>query len=363
MSGALLLVGDSQSNANLYYRTHFLAGDPFAYAEAGGRAVLVVSSMERGRAEKESIVPEVRAFGDFGNKRLDSTVLRGLLAEIGTNEVAVEAVFPVGYADDLRAAGIAVTVDHELLVAERRHKTAEEIAAITAAQRVTERAMGRAIELIASSKSLNGALHIGGIPLTSERLRGEIEMLFLREGMDFSLAPIVAGGPGAADPHWLGAGPLRECEAIVIDLFPRSRKTRYFADMTRTVVKGQPPALLADMYEATSRALDAALGAIRPGADGKDVHEAADTVFREAGFHPDGRGPLYIHSTGHGVGLDIHEGPGLSSRSVELRPGDVITVEPGLYDPTVGGVRIEELVVVTEDGSTNLTRFPREFVV
>jgi Xaa-Pro aminopeptidase len=363
MSGALLLVGDSESNANLYYRTHFLAGDPFAYAENGDRALLIVSSMERGRAEKESIVSTVRSFDDFGSRSLTADGLRAALAEIGADEVSVERVFPVGVADELRAAGVTLTVDANLLVDQRRHKSADEIAAISASQRVAEQAMTRAVDLISRSEERNGFLHVAGIPLTSERLRTEIEEIFLRNGMALSHPAIVAGGPGAADPHWLGFGPLRAGEAIVLDLFPRSRSTRYFADMTRTVVKGQPSELLQAMYDATLAAIDAALAAIGPGADGRDVHEAADAVFREAGFHENGRGPRYIHSTGHGVGLDIHENPGLRSSSVELRPGDVITVEPGLYDPNVGGVRIEDLVVVTEDGYTNLTNFPRQFQV
>jgi Xaa-Pro aminopeptidase len=363
MSSALLLVGDSESNANLYYRTHFLAGDPFAYAENGDRALLIVSSMERGRAEKESTVATVRSFDDFGSKSLTADGLKAALAEIEAEDVTVERTFPVGLADELRAAGVTLTVDPDLLVDERRHKSSDEISAIAESQRITERAMTRAVELIAQSEDRNGFLHVAGIPLTSERLRGEIEAIFLRDGMDLSHPPIVAGGPGAADPHWLGAGPIRAAEAVVLDLFPRSRTTRYFADMTRTVVKGQPGELLQAMYDATSAALDAALAAIGPGADGREVHEAADAVFREAGFHENGRGPRYIHSTGHGVGLDIHENPGLRSISVELRPGDVITVEPGLYDPAVGGVRIEDLVVVTEHGFTNLTNFPRQFQV
>jgi Xaa-Pro aminopeptidase len=373
MSNAILLVGDSVSNSNLFYKTHFLAGDPFVYAETGEQKLLVVNSMEQGRAQKESKVDAVRTFDQYGYRELTrelndrtaafSHILQRILNDLHTDAATVEGDFPVMYADALRANGVALTVDPHLLVSERRIKSGEEISAIEEAQRATERAMARAIETIGESEIIGDTLHYAGIPLTSERLRSEIEALFLREDMDSSHTPITAGGPGAADPHWLGSGPLRAGQAIVLDLFPRSKRTRYFADMTRTVVKGQPDETLIAMYDATSRALDAALSQIRAGANGKDVHTAADDVFKDAGFHGEGPGPRYIHSTGHGVGLDIHEGPSLGSQDVELQPGDVVTVEPGLYDPTIGAVRLEDLVVVTDDGYTNLTRFPRQFIL
>jgi Xaa-Pro aminopeptidase len=222
--------------------------------------------------------------------------------------------------------------------------------------------VGRAIEILAESEDLHGVLHFGGIPLTSERLRAEIEVALTREGMDTSASPIVAGGPGAADPHWLGSGPLRPGEAIVLDVFPRSKANRYWADMTRTVAKGDPGELVRRMYAAVLRAQEAALAEIRAGANGRDVHAAVQAVFAEEGFAGED-GPRYIHGTGHGVGLEIHEGPALTSMDVELREGDVVTVEPGLYDPAVGAVRIEDLVVVTQDGCRNLTRFPKQLEI
>jgi Xaa-Pro aminopeptidase len=373
MNDAILLFGASETNANLLYRTRFLAGDPFAYAEADGRSMLIVNAMEKGRAQKESSVRDVCSFDDFGYLELAketndrplalARVLQRVLRELGSDSAAVESTFPVLYADLLRQEGVTLSVDPELLALERRRKTMEEIAAIEEAQRATEKVMAHAIDIIANSEPMNDVLVYDGIPLTSERLRSEIELFLMRHEMDPSLAPIVAGGPGAADPHFLGAGPLRPGEAIVLDIFPRSKRTRYFADMTRTVVKGTPSDALRAMYEATSRALDAALSTIRASVTGKEVHQAVLDTYARAGYGEDGAGPRMIHGTGHGVGLEIHERPNLGSLGGELLPGDAITVEPGLYDPSIGGVRLEDLVIVTDDGHQNLTRFPRQFEV
>jgi Xaa-Pro aminopeptidase len=367
------LVGDSTANANLLYKTGFLAGDTFAYAECDGHGLLLVNSMELGRAKKESSVEDVRSFDDFGYRDLVkergdrnaafATVLNRALQAMGSDGVVVEGQMPVLYADGLRAEGRSLRVDPELLIDDRRSKKSWEIAAIEESQAAANKAMAHAIGLIAESDEKGGILHVGGIPLTSERLRAEIQALLLRLGMETPQGPIAAAGPGAADPHWLGEGPLRPGEAVVLDIFPRSNRTRYFADMTRTVVKGPAPESLRTMYDATSRALDAALEVIEPGVDGSEVHDAVRQVFADAGFEGDGPGARFIHGTGHGIGLDIHEQPGLGSTHVELKPGDVITVEPGLYDPVVGGVRLEDLVVVTEDGIRNLTDFPRQLEV
>jgi Xaa-Pro aminopeptidase len=368
MSGAMLLVGDSETNQNLYYKTRFLAGDPFIYYEIDGRRLLVVSPMEHGRAQKESIVPEVQTFDDFGYTDMVreskdpaqsfSQVLRKIVDGSG-DPVRVQATFPVLYADQLRQAGVELAIETKLLSPERRRKSEEEIQAIEEAQRATERAAALAIDIVRASEDVRGILHFKGIPLTSERLSGEIELSLTRDGFDPS-TPVVAGGPGAADPHWRGSGPLRAGEAIVIDIFPRSKSTRYFADMTRTVVRGEPHEPLQAMYDAVVAALDCALGTIKAGVSGKEVHEAALKTLRSHGFQGD-TGPRMNHGTGHGVGLDIHEGPSLGVTDLPLAEGDVVTVEPGLYDPAIGGVRVEDLVVVTAEGYRNLTRFSREF--
>lgn len=367
---AILLTGDSHHNQNLYYKTHFLA-EGLIYLEVGGEGTLITSDMERGRAEKESSVGTVRTLDELGfreameqlndRQRAFTTAMSRAIREAGADRLVVADDFPAIYADNFRLEGFDVQIDPKLLVAARRQKSPEEIAAIEEAQRATERSAARALEILGESEVHGDTLHYKGIPLTMERLRSEVEVSLVRDNMD-PLSPITAAGKGAADPHWIGYGPIRPGEAIVMDIFPRSKRTRYFSDMTRTVVKGQPSELLQRMYEAALRAQEAAFAEIRAGANGKDVHQAAVNAFRDAGF--DGEtGPRYIHSTGHGVGLDIHEAPGLGTLDVELRENEVVTVEPGLYDPEVGGVRIEDTVVVTNDGYRNITRFPKQFQV
>lgn len=369
MTDAMLLVGDSETDQNLYYTTHFLAGDPFVYLFHGGERLLVVSPMERGRAEKQSTVALVKTFDDFGYTELTkggqnraeafATVIARITSEVD-GALRVAGSFPVAYADRLREAGRTLAIDSDLLESERREKSSEEINAIEDAQRATERATARAFALLSASEERNGILHLDGGPLTSERLRTEIELALVKDGLDPG-TPIVAGGPGAADPHWVGGGPLRAGESIVFDVFPRDKRTRYFADMTRTVVKGEPSPLLQDMYDAVLAAQQRALGMIASGVNGRDVHAAVVETFRQRGFAGDGTGPRYTHGTGHGVGLDIHEAPGIRDADVILLEHDVVTVEPGLYDPEVGAVRIEDLVVVTADGCRNLTEFEKRF--
>jgi Xaa-Pro aminopeptidase len=373
MTDAMLLVGDSERDQNLYYKTHFLAGDPFVYMESNGRKVLLTNSMELGRAEKESVVSEVKTLDDFGFKEsfeatgdvygaLAQTVAH-LSHDLGASGITIGPLFPVLIADHLRADGFELDIDPELLHMERRIKSRHELDAISEVQQATERAVQRGVGMIARSEERDGVLYVEGRPLTSERVRAEIEGSLLAEGMDTGLTPIIAGGPGAADPHWTGTGPLRAGEAIVMDVFPRSKRSRYFSDMTRTVVKGAPSPELAAMYDSVLQAQEAALREIRAGADGKKVNDAVLEVFRERGYAGDELGPKYIHGTGHGVGLDIHELPNLGTTSVELLEGDVVSVEPGLYDPTIGAIRIEDLVAVTRDGYLNFTKFPKQFEI
>jgi len=263
MSKPLLLVGESTSNQNLFYKTRFLAGDPFFYLESSEASTLVVSAMELGRGQKESIVEDVRSFNDLGyvelyrrygdSRRAIAQLSVRLLQEYGSNAVRVEPGLPVQFADVLRAEDFDLEIDTHMVVEERRHKCDEEIAAIAAAQAATERALGHAVALIEASEERAGYLHFNGIPLTSERIRAEIEIGLLRENLVSEMESTVAGGRAAADPHARGSGPLVAHEAIVMDIFPRSRQSRYFADITRTVVKGTPAPAVRAMSNAIAR--------------------------------------------------------------------------------------------------------------
>jgi Xaa-Pro aminopeptidase len=371
MSEPLFLVGESTSNQNLFYKTRFLAGDPFIYAEFGDLSTLVVPAMEVGRARKESSVEDVRAVNDLGYVELyrqygDSRcalaqVAVRLLREHHVRTVRVEPTLPLQFAEILRTEGIELMIDARMIVDQRRRKSSVEIAAIEAAQGATERALGRAITLIEGSEEHAGVLHFNGIPLTSERIRTEIEIDLLHENLVSEVDSTVASGPIAADPHARGHGAFRWGEAIVMDIFPRSRSSRYFADITRTMVKGDPSDKVRAMYEAVMQAHDTALSLVRPGANGADIHRAVLAVFRAAGYDGRPERPSMPHGTGHGLGLDIHEAPRLGEIDVELVEDEVITIEPGLYHPDIGGVRVEDTIVVTQDGYRNLTSMSKRF--
>jgi Xaa-Pro aminopeptidase len=262
---------------------------------------------------------------------------------------------------------LAVTVDTTGVIGESREvKTDAEVEYVAVTQEANEAAMAAAERLLSEATSGDGQLLHGGEPLTSERVKREIEMTLLEHGCALD-ETIVACGGQAADPHDRGTGPLQPGEPIIVDIFPRDKTSKYHADMTRTFVVGSPAEQLEEWFSLTREALEEALATVEAGATGKAVHAAACDVYENAGLptlraEPDTE-TGFIHSTGHGVGLDVHEGPSLSPRGGELEAGHIITVEPGLYDPAIGGVRIEDIVAVTADGYRNLTDYPIELVV
>ena len=218
-------------------------------------------------------------------------------------------------------------------------------------------------------------LQLDGAPFTAERLRAIVEGRLLELGYA-SDGAIIAPGPQAADPHMMGSGPLHRGEPIVMDIFPQHKTSRYWADMTRTVAKGEPAEEILRMYEVVKRAQDAGIKALRPGITGREVHELVEDIIFEAGYdtlrpgqqhRAPANGALpkgFIHGTGHGVGLEIHEAPSVGrGGTAPLAVGDVVTVEPGVYDPEIGGVRLEDMLLITPEGSRNFTRAPRQLIV
>ncbi len=374
----LLIIGAPEDDAAAYHLSGFLAPDAVICARVNEKRYLAVSSLEYGRAEKQADVDELLSFDELGLKAL-ARELQGegsalaaasadLLKKLGSSSVSVPSGLGVVHADELRKRGVEVKPDGKLFAGMRRKKTEEEISFIEEAQRATEESCHHAADVLREAEvSGDGTLVWRGDTLTSETLRSEIDIHLLRNGF-IAVNTIAAGGKQAADPHERGSGPLRANETIILDIFPSSAKTRYYADMTRTFVKGEPSAEIRSMYEAVLDAQNVALSMIRSGVNGKDVHGKVSEVLHEAGYktllHDQIEGkPLtegFFHGTGHGVGLELHEGPSMGTQNVELEPGDVVTVEPGVYDPKLGGVRIEDLVVVTEDGRRNLTEFPKD---
>lgn len=364
------LIDDDASDADQRYVSGFTAPDPYQTLVTADGVHLLVSGLEYGRAAAEAGADSVSRRAAYDYQRLVAEhgqyegklrTLAAFLEDHGVDALAVPRTFPTGTADGLRDQGFAVTVEPEGIVTDiRATKTEWEVERIRASQRANEAAMARAEELIATADIADGTLVHDGEPLTSERVTEEIEVTLLRHGCALD-ETIVACGADGADPHDRGSGPLEADELIVIDIFPRDKETGYFADMTRTFARGDPGEEARRRYEVTHEAYEAAVETVAAGVTGADVHTAACDVIEDAGYETLRSDPNtetgFIHSTGHGVGLDIHEQPSVSPSGGDLEPGHVISIEPGIYDPAVGGVRIEDLIVVTEDGYENLTDY------
>jgi Xaa-Pro aminopeptidase len=373
---AYLIVSESVHSADMYYATGFLAHDPFIYLNSKNEKLLI-SDMELGRAKKESRVKDVLPTSGFGImeklralKDIDAAY-SGMIVEFLRCEnvlrIAVPYNFPVYLADIMRREGFEVIPVKSPFRSMREVKKENEIKAIEKAQRAGEKALAQAISAISNATVRNSILWSNNSPLTSENIRSIIETSLLSGGFE---APdiIVACGCGSADPHWQGEGDLHAGEPIVIDMVPRSKKERYYSDMTRTVVREAPSDEIRDMYSAVKDAQVAAISQIKAGITGSEVHgivcdtleaRGYETVRGKTGVFTEG----FIHSTGHGVGLDIHESPSLSESGKELKEGCVVTVEPGLYYKKTGGVRLEDVVVVTASGCKNLTMFEKNLVL
>lgn len=366
---------DDHNNADQYYLSGFDAPDPFISCYTPDGIHLLVSGLEYGRAQNEADAASVARLGAYDHRdRIDeygpqegrARVVAEFLADRDIGSVLVGARFPAGTADGLRDQGLTVTVDEDGAVGELRAvKSDEEVEHIREAQRANEAAMARAEELLDGAAIEDGTLVHEGEPLTSERIKQAIEIELLRHNCALD-ETIVACGADAADPHDRGSGPIEAGETVIIDIFPKSKDTRYHADMTRTFVRGEPAETAREWYDLTHEAYTAALDALEPGVTGAEVHDAVCDVYADAGeptLRDDPEAETgFIHGTGHGIGLEVHESPSVSiGADTELKPGHVVTIEPGLYDPAIGGVRIEDLVVVTEDGYENLAEYPIEF--
>jgi Xaa-Pro aminopeptidase len=370
------LIEADGEDSNQYYLSGYHAPDPFVTLYADGAVTVLVSGLEATRARTDSDAGTVRTLSEFDYREraaeMDPRLARkhvtaAFLADAGVESVTVPDAFPAGTAAVLRDHGIEVAPDETYALESVRAVKAEpEIEHVRATQRANEAAMAVAEDLIERATVADGALHLDGEPLTSERVRRRIEATLLEHGCGMDDC-IVAGGPAAARGHDSGSGPLRADEPIVVDIFPRDRETRYFGDMTRTFVKGDPSEQVREWYDLTHEAFEAALATIEAGVTGEAVHAAVCDVFEGAGYpttrSDDGTEDGFIHSTGHGVGLDVHEEPYLAEQGGELEPGHVVTVEPGLYEQGTGGVRVEDLIVVREDGYENLTDYPTDLRV
>lgn len=363
---------DDASNSNQLYASGFEAHDEFVFLRHRGDSILVVAPLEKGRAETESTADKILSTAEYvsgdvrGDTNLEIEVIRRCLDDRGIDRVGVPRDFPVYIAEQLDTEGVQVESVRDVIIEARKRKDEDEIADLAAAQSVTEEAMNRAEELLRQSEVRDGQLYHDGKVLTAERLRSELRVYFLEAGHKLDEA-IVACGPPGADPHYIGSGPLRAGEPILFDIYPE-HESGYWGDMSRTFVKGEPGDELRAMYKTTLDAFDAALDVLSGGAGvtGSAVHDAVCDVFEAADYPTVREGDIdegFLHSTGHAIGLDLHEVPRLVSGAQELNAGYVLTVEPGLYDSDIGGVRVEDMIVVTEDGYRNLNDYHTELVL
>ncbi len=369
MSETVLIIASSETNANLYYATKFLAPDPFIFIQMRGRKILIASGLELDRARKEAAVDEVipnakiiqklkkRGVSPITTTEIASFILR----ERGALHLVVPMNFPLHYGDGLRKKGFSVRPKPEPFFETRSIKSLAEIDAIRKTQRATERAVWIARDILRKSRIKGKYLYYRGKRLTSEFLKHAMASSLL-ENDCLAAGTIVACGKQAVDPHGQGAGSLLAHEPIVIDIFPHSMKRRYFSDMSRTFVRGKASAKVKNMHRAVLEAQQIAFSKIRDGASGKSIHQSILSHFEKSGFPTGeigGRMQGFFHSTGHGLGLEIHEPPRISALDHILKSGEVVTVEPGLYYADAGGVRIEDVVVVTKSGCKNLTKFSK----
>jgi len=369
-SETLLIVADSEREANMLYATGLFVPDPFIYLNFGGRPLLVMSDLEIDRARAQAPHCRVASLSACQQKlRRDGVkspgfarVIRQILREKKIRRAVVPDNFPLGVARELKKLGVKLK-PLAAVFPKREIKSADEVRKISAALTMAEVGMAEGMEVLRQSKiGRNRQLIYHGLPLTSEKLRAVIDCAIL-QACGLAANTIVAGGQQACDPHERGHGQLRANEPIIIDIFPRSQKTGYFGDITRTVVRGRANEAVKKLYDTVLRGQKIGFEKIRANVPTADVHKAVQNFFVQQGYKTgrrDGRMEGFFHGTGHGLGLEIHEAPRLRATSPgKLRAGHVVTIEPGLYYPEIGGVRLEDVALVTGNGAKNLTRFEK----
>ena len=364
-----LLYAASEHDADMLYATGFFAPDPFLCLVAGSRTILVMSDLEMDRAKRESKATHVwswtqmaRRAGAGASPPRTEQVIAACLSRLGVRSAEVAASFPLGLARRLEALKVRLHVAPDPFWPEREIKTRDEVKKIEASLRAAEAGLLAGIEALKGTRvGRDGWLWSGRAKFTSEDLRGVVDGTILKLG-GIPVRTICAGGDQGVDPHEVGHGPLRAHSPIVMDIFPRSQSTGYFGDLTRTVVRGRASEKLKEVYALVEEGTRLGHRSIHDGADGRKIHDDILGLFDSRGFKTgmkQGRMQGFFHGTGHGLGLEIHEAPSISRRGSLLRAGHVVTVEPGLYYLGIGGVRIEDVALVTKTGSRNLTLVPK----
>jgi Xaa-Pro aminopeptidase len=362
-----ILIHSARNTADIRYLCGAEPPEAALFIRTGSRGTLVVSEMEYNRMRRTV----KRGITVVHPEMIGSSWKKGAADWIkkctDQKNLTVSADFPLGLAEKLRRAGFKIKISEEPVCPQREIKTAAEISAVKNSQRAAVAAMNAAIKQITSAQiGKDGLLRCGKIVLTSEMVRATICHTLLDHDC-IATETIVACGPHSADPHERGTGPLRAGQPIVLDIFPRSGISGYWGDITRTVCRGPAPVELKKMYNAVKAAQAVALKEVKAGAWTDAVHQAAADEMEKRGFKTgavNGVPQGFIHGTGHGVGLEIHEAPRVSpANHQKLRAGNIITIEPGLYYPELGGIRIEDTIAVTRDGYEMLAPCPKKLEI
>ena len=371
-SPARLLYAASETDADLLYATGFFAPDPFLFVQKGQTRILVMSDLELDRARHQASVDRVLSWSKIaapveqnGRKAPPAEVIALALRQLDLRRVEVPQGFPLGLAMELDACGILLDLGPDPFWPEREIKQPHEVRAIERSLRAAEEGLLAGIEALRSCRIRSGWLVRDRRKFTAEDLRSAVNTRMMADGY-LPSHTICAHGDQAVDPHDEGHGPIRANTPIVMDIFPRSEKTGYFGDLTRTVVRGKASFALHEMYAIVHEGVRLGHSRLRDGVEGMDVHREIQALFARQGYRTgvkDGRMQGFFHGTGHGLGLQIHEAPSVGRRPSVLRAGHVVTVEPGLYYLGLGGVRIEDVAVVTKTGSRCLTRVPKQLEI
>ena len=379
MPEALLLFGDTERSPALRHELPLAIMDELLFVDLGERVVVVTSDLERTRVARARPDADVRLFEAFGWRELIDagaswqeatleTVARAA-RELGISEAVVPGDFPLSVADRLRGEGVHLRIDSAAVEARRRVKSGAELDGVRAAQRAAEAAMAAVAAMLTRAEpGDDGHIHLGGALLEAEHVRAALRETCAAHGA--ACPPdVMVSSVRSGFGHEPGSGPLPAGVPIEIDLWPRDEATGCWADMTRTFIVGDPrpehAEEIAKQEGLVRTALEDARRAVRPGVTGRELHDATCDLFEAAGYRTQRTGPGedpsegFQFSLGHGVGLEVHEAPYLGRAGREpLVAGDVVAVEPGLWDRRIGGVRFEDLLLVTDDGCETLTRFP-----
>jgi Xaa-Pro aminopeptidase len=367
-----LIYSASEADADILYPTAFFAPDPFLFVQKGRTRILVMSDLELDRARKTATVDRVLSWSEVaaplekeGRRAPAADVIARLLRQLGLGRVRVPRSFPLGLARELEARRVRLEPGPDPFWPERERKQPRAVRAIEASLRAAEAGLAAGIEALRSASIRAGWLVRDGRRFTAEDLRSAVNTRMMADGY-VPAHTICAPGNQAVDPHEGGHGPIRAHQPVVMDIFPRSEATGYFGDLTRTVVRGRASFALHELYAIVHEGVRLGHSRIRHGADGRKIHEEIQALFERQGYRTGvqgGRMQGFFHGTGHGLGLQIHEAPSISKRPSTLRAGHVVTVEPGLYYLGLGGVRIEDVALVTGTGSRNLTRVPKQLEI